>query len=69
MPRERAGAQGDVVGIEESPEMAAVAREHIAEEGWHNVTVCSHWPRMPRPRSPQMPLRCPATVIARSPPG
>jgi hypothetical protein len=69
LPRERVGAQGDVVGIEESPEMAAVAREHIAEEGWHNVTVCSHWPRMPRPRSPQMPLRCPATVIARSPPG
>ena len=39
MPRERVGAQGDGVGIEESPEMAAVAREHIAEEGWHNVTV------------------------------
>jgi len=37
--RERVGAQGGVVGIEESPEMAAVAREHIAEEGWHNVTV------------------------------
>jgi predicted O-methyltransferase YrrM len=31
--RERVGAQGGVVGIEESPEMAAVAREHIAEEG------------------------------------
>jgi SAM-dependent methyltransferase len=37
--RERVGAQGGVVGIEESPEMAAVAREHIAVEGWHNVTV------------------------------
>ena len=37
--RERVGARGGVVGIEESPEMAAVAREHIAEEGWHNVTV------------------------------
>jgi demethylmenaquinone methyltransferase/2-methoxy-6-polyprenyl-1,4-benzoquinol methylase len=37
--REKVGARGGVVGIEESPEMAAVAREHIAEEGWHNVTV------------------------------
>jgi len=37
--REKVGPQGGVVGIEESPEMAAVAREHIAREGWHNVTV------------------------------
>jgi trans-aconitate methyltransferase len=28
-----------VVGIEESPEMAALAREHIASAGWDNVTV------------------------------
>ena len=37
--RERVGPVGIVVGIEESPEMAAVAREHIAREGWRNVTV------------------------------
>jgi ubiquinone/menaquinone biosynthesis C-methylase UbiE len=37
--REKVGPAGDVVGIEESPEMAAVAREHIACEGWDNVTV------------------------------
>ena len=37
--REKVGSAGGVVGIEESPEMAAVAREHIAEEGWGNVTV------------------------------
>jgi SAM-dependent methyltransferase len=37
--REKVGAQGGVVGIEESPEMAAVAREFIAGEGWRNVTV------------------------------
>jgi len=37
--RDRVGAQGTVVGIEESPEMAALAREHIAAEGWRNVTV------------------------------
>jgi trans-aconitate methyltransferase len=37
--RERVGPRGAVVGIEESPEMAAVAREHIASQGWRNVTV------------------------------
>ena len=37
--RNMVGLQGGVVGIEESPEMAAVAREHIACEGWDNVTV------------------------------
>jgi trans-aconitate methyltransferase len=37
--REKVGPQGAVVGIEESPEMVAVAREHIASEGWRNVTV------------------------------
>ncbi len=36
---EKVGPQGRVVGIEESPEMAAVAREHIAAEGWHNVAI------------------------------
>jgi demethylmenaquinone methyltransferase/2-methoxy-6-polyprenyl-1,4-benzoquinol methylase len=37
--RDKVGPAGEVVGIEESPEMAAVAREHIASEGWDNVTV------------------------------
>jgi trans-aconitate methyltransferase len=37
--RDRVGPEGGVVGIEESPEMAAVAREHIACEGWDNVAV------------------------------
>jgi trans-aconitate methyltransferase len=37
--REKVGSEGGVVGIEESPEMAAVAREQIAGEGWSNVTV------------------------------
>jgi demethylmenaquinone methyltransferase/2-methoxy-6-polyprenyl-1,4-benzoquinol methylase len=36
---EKVGPQGSVVGIEESPEMAAVARERVAREGWRNVTV------------------------------
>ena len=37
--RDKVGPQGGGVGIEEAPEMAAVAREHIASEGWANVTV------------------------------
>jgi demethylmenaquinone methyltransferase/2-methoxy-6-polyprenyl-1,4-benzoquinol methylase len=37
--REKVGPQGSVVGIEESPEMVAVAREYIACQGWRNVTV------------------------------
>jgi trans-aconitate methyltransferase len=37
--REKVGPDGGVVGIEESPEMATVAREHIADQGWRNVTV------------------------------
>jgi ubiquinone/menaquinone biosynthesis C-methylase UbiE len=37
--RDKVGPRGGVVGIEESPEMAAVAREHIAGQGWRNVTV------------------------------
>jgi len=37
--QDKVGPQGGVVGIEESPEMAAVARERIADEGWRNVTV------------------------------
>jgi ubiquinone/menaquinone biosynthesis C-methylase UbiE len=36
---ERVGSAGRVVGIEQSPQMAAVARERIDREGWPNVTV------------------------------
>jgi demethylmenaquinone methyltransferase/2-methoxy-6-polyprenyl-1,4-benzoquinol methylase len=36
---DKVGPQGGVVGIEESPEMVAVARERIEQEGWRNVTV------------------------------
>jgi tRNA A58 N-methylase Trm61 len=39
MLRDKVGARGEVVGIEESPEMAAAAREHIAAQDWRNVTV------------------------------
>jgi SAM-dependent methyltransferase len=37
--REQVGPAGQVVGIEQSPQMTAVARERIAREGWPNVTV------------------------------
>ena len=39
MLQDKVGPQGSIVGIEESPEMAAVARERIADEGWRNVAV------------------------------
>ena len=37
--RDKVGPGGTVVGIEQSPEMAAVARGLVASEGWRNVTV------------------------------
>jgi len=37
--REKVGPRGAVIGIEESPEMAAQARERIECEGWRNVRV------------------------------
>src|SRR3984893_14821439 len=36
---EETGPQGSAVCIEASPEMVALARERIAQEGWRNVTV------------------------------
>ena len=36
---DKVGPRGSAVGIEESPEMVAVARERIEQEGWRNVTV------------------------------
>jgi SAM-dependent methyltransferase len=36
---EKVGHEGGVVGIEESPEMVAMAQERIEHEGWLNVTV------------------------------
>jgi SAM-dependent methyltransferase len=36
---QKVGQEGGVVGIEESPEMVAMARERIEQEGWRNVTV------------------------------
>jgi len=37
--RERVGPAGRVIGIEQAPQMAAVARERIAAADWANVTV------------------------------
>ena len=33
------GARGRIVGIEQSPEMMALARERVLEHGWRNVTL------------------------------
>ena len=37
--REAVGAQGEVVGIDISPEMMSIARQRVAEAGWQNVTL------------------------------
>jgi len=37
--QEKVGAQGGVVGIEESPEMLAEAHQKAAREGWRNVSL------------------------------
>jgi SAM-dependent methyltransferase len=37
--RERAGREGQVVGVDASPEMLDLARTRIAAHGWDNVTV------------------------------
>jgi demethylmenaquinone methyltransferase/2-methoxy-6-polyprenyl-1,4-benzoquinol methylase len=36
---ERVGARGQVVGVEVSPDMAALALARVAREGWRNVEV------------------------------
>ncbi len=33
------GARGRIVGIEQSPEMMALARQRVLEHGWRNVTL------------------------------
>ncbi|HVZ44721.1 MAG TPA: methyltransferase domain-containing protein [Ramlibacter sp.] len=35
----RVGAQGRIVGIDQCPEMLAIARERVARHGWHNVEL------------------------------
>lgn len=37
--REAVGAEGEVVGIEVSPEMMSLARQRVTEAGWQNVTL------------------------------
>jgi ubiquinone/menaquinone biosynthesis C-methylase UbiE len=37
--QERIGASGQIVGIDLSPDMIAVARERVAANGWENVTL------------------------------
>ncbi len=36
---DKVGPRGHVIGIDESPEMAALARDRAAHSGWPNVTV------------------------------
>ena len=36
---ERIGAQGQLVGVDQSPDMLAIARWRVADAGWSNVTL------------------------------
>jgi SAM-dependent methyltransferase len=35
----KTGADGHIIGIDESPDMLDIARGHIADNGWDNVTL------------------------------
>jgi SAM-dependent methyltransferase len=37
--RQAVGARGGIVGVEQSPEMVALARERVAAHGWRNVDL------------------------------
>ena len=37
--RQAVGARGHIVGIEQSPEMMALARQRVQQHGWRNVTL------------------------------
>ena len=37
--RKAVGAQGEVVGIDISPEMMSLARQRVTEAGWKNITL------------------------------
>ena len=37
--RQAVGAKGHIVGIEQSPEMMALARQRVRQHGWRNVTL------------------------------
>jgi SAM-dependent methyltransferase len=37
--RHGVGAQGSIIGIEQSPEMIEKARQRVAQKRWHNVTL------------------------------
>ena len=66
--RDKVGPQGSVVGIEESPDMVAVARARIEQEGWRNVTVVQSSAEDAQiARAPTPPCSAPSTTSC-SPP-
>ena len=69
MLRSRIGPHGRVVGIDESPEMLAVARERVAGNGWQNVTLIqSRVERADIPVTADAALFCAAHDVLQSPP-
>jgi SAM-dependent methyltransferase len=50
--QEKIGATGHIIGIDEAPDMLDIARRHIADHGWDNVTlVTAPADRAPVPRT------------------
>jgi SAM-dependent methyltransferase len=69
MLRARVGSKGSVVGIDESPDMLAVARERVHDNGWRNVTLIeSRVERVELPVTADAALFCAAHDVLRSPP-
>jgi demethylmenaquinone methyltransferase/2-methoxy-6-polyprenyl-1,4-benzoquinol methylase len=56
---ERVGPHGRIIGIEESPELLAVARYRVRRRGWHNVELYSA-----PPTSAELPSGANALLLA-----
>jgi len=65
---DKVGRDGHIVGIDASPQMVAVARERVEQQGWRNVTlVQSPIAEAPIPVAADAALFCAVHDILRSP--
>jgi SAM-dependent methyltransferase len=65
---DKIGHHGHIVGVEASPEMLAVARERVTQQGWRNITlVQSPIAEAPIPIAADAALLCAVHDVLRSP--
>jgi SAM-dependent methyltransferase len=65
---DKVGRHGRIVGIDASPQMLAVARQRVAQQGWRNVTlVQSPIAEAPIPVAADAALFCAVHDVLRSP--